>query len=469
MASRKDQLQSYQFLLQRVVSAVVMRETDPAQAPLRRGISAVFVGLMISVIVAAGFGVYGLLTKIGSGRWATDGAVVVEKETGAAYVYRAKSLTPALNYTSALLLSGQTPPKVFSVSRNALTGIRRGITRGIPGAPNALPDRKKITAAPWTLCSIPGQDEAGNRISTTGLAVGRPPRGGRLLGKKGFLVADSRSRVSYLVWNSHRFQISSPSTVIPSLFGAGTEAVTVGTAWLNGLPLGENVGPINVPNRGAASHDVPGRRNGDLIFDKVGTGDEQHYLVFDDGLAPVTKLQKDILIGQFSMTPQEVPAADVNRAKKSGRLSAGFDQDARAPVEAPRLAEHNSVETVVCAVSRTADAQPEVIVDTAFPNIGPGTQTGSQTALGGSLADFVAVPAGQVAVVRAMASPSAPTGAYSIVTDIGIRYAVPSGEALATLGYAPGDAVEMPASLVNRIPAGPTLSRVAAARAAGPD
>src|SRR5215510_10773577 len=103
MATRRDQLQSYQFLTQRVISALVMRETDPRQSPLRRGIGAVFVGLMIAVMTAAGFGVYGLLTKVGGNDWKTQGAVVVEKECGASYVYLNGKLYPALNYASALI------------------------------------------------------------------------------------------------------------------------------------------------------------------------------------------------------------------------------------------------------------------------------------------------------------------------------------------------------------------------------
>src|SRR5690349_21198013 len=101
MASRRDQLQSYQFLTQRVVSAFVMRETDPAQSPLRRGIGAIFAGLMIAVMVGAGFGVVGILTKGGSGGWKVDGTVVIEKETGAAYLYQGGALHPMLNYASA--------------------------------------------------------------------------------------------------------------------------------------------------------------------------------------------------------------------------------------------------------------------------------------------------------------------------------------------------------------------------------
>src|SRR5256885_13875914 len=100
MASRRDQLQSYQFMTQPVVSAFVMRETDPAQSPLRRGVGAVFAGLMIAVMVAAGFGVAGILTKAGSNTWKTNGAAVIEKETGASLLYQEGVLHPMLNYAS---------------------------------------------------------------------------------------------------------------------------------------------------------------------------------------------------------------------------------------------------------------------------------------------------------------------------------------------------------------------------------
>ena len=95
MATRRDQLHSYQFMNQRVISAFVMRETDPAQSPLRRGIGALFGGLMIAILIGAGFGVYGILTKVGTDQWKTDGSVVVERESGASFVYLGGRLNPA--------------------------------------------------------------------------------------------------------------------------------------------------------------------------------------------------------------------------------------------------------------------------------------------------------------------------------------------------------------------------------------
>ena len=67
MPSRTDLLHSYQFRSRRVLAALVMRETDPSQSPLRRGVGAVFGGLMVAILIGAAFGIYGLVTKVGGG------------------------------------------------------------------------------------------------------------------------------------------------------------------------------------------------------------------------------------------------------------------------------------------------------------------------------------------------------------------------------------------------------------------
>ncbi|MGH3664184.1 MAG: type VII secretion protein EccB, partial [Micromonosporaceae bacterium] len=96
MASRRDQLHSYQFMIQRVVAALVMRETDPAQSPFRRAAGAIFAGIMVGIIVIAGFAIYGLWKPGGNLAWKAEAdasgkpAVVVEEETGAVYVYMGK-------------------------------------------------------------------------------------------------------------------------------------------------------------------------------------------------------------------------------------------------------------------------------------------------------------------------------------------------------------------------------------------
>ena len=139
-----------------------MRETDPQQSPLRRGVGAVFGGVMVAVLVAAGFGIYGILTKVGSDGWKTEGAVVIEKETGASFVYLQGVLYPTLNFASAKL-AGRPSTQVFRISSNSLGEVPRGNTIGIPGAPNSLPSVKKRIGLPWTICSLQTTNQSGSQ------------------------------------------------------------------------------------------------------------------------------------------------------------------------------------------------------------------------------------------------------------------------------------------------------------------
>ena len=171
MASRQDQLHSYQFAVQRVVSAVVMRDTDPAQSPFRRVAAATLVGALAAALGLAGAAVVGVLAGGGDGNWRDTGAVIVERESGARFVYRDGRLHPVLNYASALLAVGSPQgAHTVVVSRSALAGAARGVPLGIAGAPDSLP---KLTSAPWTVCSRDGGST---------LLVGAVVGGGRPLG-----------------------------------------------------------------------------------------------------------------------------------------------------------------------------------------------------------------------------------------------------------------------------------------------
>lgn len=463
MASRRDQLQSYQFLIQRVISALVMRETDPFQSPLRRGVGAVFAGMMIAVIVAAVFGVVGLLTKVGSQNWKTDGSVVVERETGAVYWFHDDTLHPMANYASALLASGKNPPSVFQEPANSLTGVARGVQLGIPGAPNSLPATGKVVGAPWALCSVPATDDAGNAITKTMLVTGRAPTGGQQVGGNNALLAKSSSDGSvYLVWHSHAYPIDGANTVLGALF-QNPDPVLVGAAWLSGLPPGVQIGALNVDNGGSPSAKVPNHNNGDLLYDQTGSG-PQYFVVVDDGLAPITQVQQEIYTAVTRKTAQRIDVGDAQNLPHSDKF-ARTGTAADPPATVPPLTTVSSTDQT-CATFTDAKSTPKVVTGGSFPNAGTGIPTQQQSVKGANLVDLVTVPPGHVAVVHVMESGTAQEGSYTLVTDNGMRFPVPSAQVLQTLGYNPGSAIPMPASLVNRIPQGPTLSPTAAQQAA---
>ena len=77
-------------------------------------------------------------------------------------------------------------------------------------------------------------------------------------------------------------------------------------------------------------------------------------------------------------------------------------------------------------------------------------------------ADRVVVTPGRAAVVEALASPSAPHGALSLVTDLGVRYPLASTDVLTMLGYGGVAPVRLPAELVALVPSGRALDQAAA-------
>jgi hypothetical protein len=128
MATRKDQLQSHQFLGQRMVSALVTRDSDPEQPPFRRPLNAAIGSFVIAFLALAVVAVYGLVVPGGNKAWQTGELVIVEKETGTRYVYLDGRLHPVTNYVSALLALGKNSA-TKQVSRKSLAETARGPVR----------------------------------------------------------------------------------------------------------------------------------------------------------------------------------------------------------------------------------------------------------------------------------------------------------------------------------------------------
>ncbi len=451
MATRRDQLHSYQFMNQRVISAFVMRETDPAQSPLRRGIGALFGGVMVAILIGAAFGVYGILTRVGTDQWKTDGSVVVERESGASFVFLGGRLNPALNHASARLAAGRPNPQVFRVAAKSLAEVPRGVTIGIPGAPASLPGPKQRVGLPWTMCAVPGNQPLSVLLAGAGGPAAAP------LGDRGLLVKDAALGMNYLVWHGLKHLVQDSRSTVPALFGAASPTL-VGTAWLNALPSGVDIAAVAVDRRGEQSGAVPGRRNGEVLVAQTGSGD-QFYLVLDDGLAPITALQRAVLNARFPATPV---AITVNAAIQvpTSRAQTGGGTPGQPPAAPPPLTAPEPGRTV-CATTTDAARPPELTVGGSPEALAGAVPTTAATGAGRALADAVLVPAGKVQVVRVPGS-----GAYVVITDLGVRYAVPSADALSMLGYAPASATDVPTALVNRIPAGVTLDPAAATRPA---
>ncbi|WP_436501622.1 type VII secretion protein EccB [Actinokineospora sp. HUAS TT18] len=457
MASKRDQLQAYQFLVQRAISALVTRETDPEQPPFRRPAGASFASIAVAVVALACVGVYGLIVPGGNVGWRSGDSVIVEKETGTRYVYLDGRLHPVTNYTSALLLIGD-HAETRLVSRDSLVDVPRGPRIGIADAPDALPGADRVLSGGWSLCSTPAVDAAGARVEESTLLVGASPAGGTLLGDSALLVELAGSADRFVVWRGYRHKIVDYAVVGTGLALTSEPWARVSQAWLDMLPEGAPIGPIALADFGAPSVAVPGRGDlkvGSLLAVGTSGGETQYYLAEKEVLRPLTALQFDVQravrgSGPFPVTPAAAAAAR--------RLDPAAGRASDAPAARPRIASVRD-RGVVCATFSSGDVA--VVLEPGVPG---GMRTGGRTERGVPLADQVFVPPGWVAVVEAMPSAESRSGTLTVVTDMGRRYPVGASSVLKMLGYEGVPVVRLPASLVARVPEGPGLDPLAALR-----
>ncbi|WP_341718049.1 type VII secretion protein EccB [Micromonospora sp. FIMYZ51] len=475
MPSRRDQVQSYQFFLQRMTSALVAREPDPESAPFRRLGGAGFASVMVAVLCLAAVGVYGLLRPGGATKWKDNPAVILEKETGTRYLYREGRLHPVVNYASALLALGSAAPTV-AVSRNSLVGTPRGPRIGIPDAPDALPARGRILAGPWTLCTQPARDAAGGTVVTTVLTVGRAPVGGREPGDAALLVRERKTKRMHLIWRDHRYEIRNEKIVLEGLTMSAEPVVEVGGAWLNALPAGEPIATRQVADRGSLSSALPDARVGQVFVVESQNGSRQYYLAERERLVPITPVQADVLLADDATeaaypdgekpAPIELAAGAAAGARKAAAPGQGRH---RAPEQRPEIARLTGDQPAICAAYQPGQNEPTVLLDAQVQPVREPVRTREQTRDGVPLADRVVIEPGHGVLVTAVSAPEQESGTVNLVTDLGYRYPLASAEVSGMLGYAGVQPVRLPASLVVRLPAGPALDPTTAKLALDPE
>ena len=467
MASKRDQLQAHRFLIQRVLSALVTRETDPEQPPLRRPRLAGAGSLLIAAVVLAGWAVYGFVVPGGNRAWRTGDAVIVVKETGARYVYLDGRLHPVLNYTSALLALGR-PGKTRTVSRKSLAGVARGPRIGIPDAPDALPEPAGVQRTGWSLCSAPGADETGTTVDDSVLLAGTEPAGGQPLGDAALLVEVPEVGDRYLIWRGHRHRIRGSDAVPVGLALRAPAPIRVGPAVVDVLAAGDPIAPIRLRDAGRPSSAVPRRpdlRAGQLVVAQTAGDAVQHYLVTAERLRPVSALQFDIQLAD-GRTARAYPGAEPVGLPLTLTAAAGARLEASPPVPAvappaQRPAFAASAATI-CVTYDAGAAEARVRVGATLPPASATVPTGGRTAGGLPLADRVYVPPGRAALAEVLPAAGAVTGTLVLVTDQGRGYPLAGPDVLTVLGYGRITPARLPAGLVTRMPLGSVLDPAAA-------
>jgi type VII secretion protein EccB len=464
MQTRKDLLQAHRLMTQRAAQALLIGEPDSPELPLRRINVASFIGVMVAVLVGAGFGIVGLLSGGGGAQdLEQPGTLIIEKETGARYVWcqgNARELCPVANFTSAKLLSDSGQDKPRLVSRNSLTKYSRGTTIGIPGAPDSLPSKDKLVKMPWSACVRAADLAIGGHTSLVTLTAGRNVGGQALPGNQAIVVqADAQP---WVIWRNRRMRVD--QAVLPAL-GSAPNPPQVAGKWLNAIAAGADFKAPIIPGLGQSVPGPEGQARAGQIFTVANvTGSaRQTYVLLPDGLAHISSIESSLL----QADPQV--RAKLGAAAQPKPLAP--DVFSQAPKHAANISSPD-LQGTMPAFTAYNDTSP---LCATYND--PSGRTGATVTLGGSLppapdaatggassADQLDFPPGGAALAGVLPSQGKASAVNTVflITE-GRRFALASKDVAQKLGYdLASDAVPVPAGVVSLVPAGPVLDPNAA-------
>lgn len=439
MASRKDLLKAHSFFSQRMVSALVNRNPDDQHPPLRRIRIGTFIGVLLSVLVLAGFGVVGLIRPGNSTAWQQDKTIVIDSGSGQVMVYLQDKLYPTYNITSARLAAGGAD-KVKTVKSKSLAGFPREGTIGIPKAPSELPPEKDMGATPLRVCSVPPEEGHGSRFTTLELGQGGVPAD-----SIDFVARAEGSSLNeeYLVSGGIAYPM--PDHALAIHLGFGEQSVTPGNAWLRSLPQGPELEPLVVPGQGGPSRaPVPGKATtiGDLVHVEGGQA-PVHYILREGGLSEISALEAAVLEVSEGAESVGITAAEARAAIDPEHPRSGADG---LPAGLPQRPAVDDMENAsMCAVWPDGSGEPLIEAN------GPAPKASEQNP-DPNVADLVLMPSLHGAILRVDSSVgTADPG--TLVTN-GRRYGIADMEARAALGYGEVEATSVSAQVLRLIPEG---------------
>jgi type VII secretion protein EccB len=467
--TQRDQIQAYQFLRRRLVSALVAADANHPTSPNRRLVLGSILGVAAAVLITAVFGVLGVLNPSSTANWQAGGQVIIEQETGARYVLGKDNLLhPVLNYASARLLAGGDGTNNVSVPSKNLASASRGSMLGIPGAPDSLPAADKVTDTAFTTCSrtLPDQPASAKPLST--LILGDFNNGKELGRNTGVLVQLSTGE-KFLVTAGHHYPVSQAALV--ALGYDSLKPTTVSDIWLSTVPLGPRLDVIPAPTGGAGAGS-PGPAVGGLptrVGQVLGATNGEFYLVQSDGLESVTRTEASLLVNDPANAaaypngrPQVSPAsaADIAAAGRSRDTSMGSAPYSDYPATVPVVV-NPGVNPVLCAIG-DGRSKADIVLETQLPLPSGGKVMPVSARTSAQVADEVYVPPGSGALVREQVAPGSNGPGEYLVTDAGQKYPVPTADDVKSLGYGNATPQNVSATLLALLPTGPPLDAATA-------
>jgi type VII secretion protein EccB len=436
MPDNKDLLQAHQLMTRRASLALLCGDPDSPHQPLRRMNTATISSIMAGVIVAAVFGVLGLLAPAPATGLTRAGTLVVDQDTATAYVpCDDGKLCPALNYASALLALDTSQVAAVDVHQASLARYSIGPTIGIAGLPQDLPTAADLVQGPWSVCTASGQ--------TT--LIGGESTGGTALGQAQAVLATAPGG-DWVLWNGERLAVA--QQVMQDLFPGG-QPVAVPPGWLDALPQGPDFaapmvtgygGPVTGP--GGATDQVG------QVFTQASPA--QYFVLEASGkLATISATLADLL----RTNPGAPGLTQITNAMATADLSGATIPNGGLPATLPQVAPQVATLCVVygAGLSRSLTSGGTIPADAAATT-------------GQAGVNAVWLPSGHGALAGAAPSTQQPASAIVWFLISGTeRFALPSPSVASVLGYdLHASGTVLPAAVLDLLPQGPVLDPAAA-------
>ncbi|MEU1518969.1 type VII secretion protein EccB [Streptomyces sp. NPDC005811] len=468
MQSKRDQVEAHVFMMGRLSSGMLLADPDAPESPMGRTSRGAVWGLLAGALAAAGCVLFGLLSPGGDNSWKSADGLIVAKDTGARYLYQDGVLRPVRNYASARLIGGSDLPTVL-VSGASLRGTPRGAAVGIAGAPDSLPAAGDVNARPWLVCSgLLGA--ADSKPTTTTLVIGsQPPAGDGLTARQALLVA-APDGTRYLIWRGRRLKLDTEHGADRALGYGSAQVRAVSAEFLNTLPAGTDLAPMDVPGQGEPGPALDGHatRVGQLFTVQVPDAVVQYYLLSRQGLVAVSATQAALSLGDprtrtYGYEGHKPAAAPLATDTADAHLAAGVKAAAPAwPASPPQLVDPAARDDT-CASIQPTSSGPVTSVSvvstlSAAPAVAP-----EEARPACSPVDAVATRPGAGAVVHVLSADGGTLGDTTyLVTPEGVKYRMTTAAAVSALGYGGTEPVGLPSPLLAMLPTGPDLDPGAA-------
>ncbi len=461
MQTRRDLYQAHKLMMQRVGLALLQGEPDIAESPMRRLSVAAFSGAMVAVLIAAIFGVIGLISPGGARDLDKGGSIIIEKETGTKYVYDTKKdqMLPVLNYASAKLALNVDNPPQRVVSRKSLSKYSRGTMIGIPGAPDSLPDPAHLVKKPWSVCVRNGRTTTTGARPVTSLVAGQQVGGQALRDNEAVYVQVGTKY--YVIWNDQSLQVSLPPNQASNILQAAPVPVT--QTWINQVTPGAAFAAPPIPGRGAPKRGVgQGARVGQVFWVPSGAG-KAWYVLMSNGFSRISETQAVLLnadpLTKLKAYNGNMPADQQAQPSMVTSESAAPLQNDKLPQSIPNFVQWDAASPLcsVYAHTDTGSVAAQLTLGGSVPYIADAST--QETAL-----DQVVLPPGGAALVGLLPGEGQlnAINSWSIVNDAGISFPLSSKDTVKKLGYDTKDAAPIPKAILSLLPTGPKLAWEAA-------